>query len=259
VKVFISWSGNRSQSVAHALRSWLPDVLQTVEPFLSAADIEAGQRWSQQLAEQLGQTSFGLVCVTADNQEAAWLNFEAGALAKALGASTVVPLLDDLKPTDLTGPLSQFQAKTLDRDGLTDVVTAINAAMDAPLSDDRLTRAIARSWPDLETRIQHLRTSLPSHGTRRTERDLLEEILTRVRDLGHIPSASMSRKAGSAKAYRELLDVLRREYPEATIRLVGGDVDVKFSSPIPSEVAERVHALASKFDLPVRVSSVLFK
>jgi hypothetical protein len=254
VKVFISWSGNRSQSVAHALRDWLPDVLQTVEPFLSSADIEAGQRWSQQLAEQLGQTSFGLVCVTADNQEAAWLNFEAGALAKALGTSTVVPLLDDLKPTDLAGPLSQFQAKTLNRDGLTDVVTAINAAMNAPLTDDRLTRAIERSWPELEQRLAHLRTRRPSQSARRSERDLLEEILTRVRDIGHPSSPRPSSTSEDARLAAEsrAAQLIFEEFPDAIVRRDRKGLILELSLPIAPGTAERLDEIAASTKVAIR-------
>ena len=52
MRVFIIWSGERSGTVAVTLRDWLPDVLQKVQPWISA-DIEAGVRWSSEIAEQL--------------------------------------------------------------------------------------------------------------------------------------------------------------------------------------------------------------
>jgi len=44
MKVFISWSVQRSAAVADALRYWLPKVIQALEPWMSADDIEKGIR-----------------------------------------------------------------------------------------------------------------------------------------------------------------------------------------------------------------------
>ncbi len=58
MKVFISWSGERSGLVAKALREWLPLVLHYVKPWLSESDIKPGERWSAKVAENLEATSF---------------------------------------------------------------------------------------------------------------------------------------------------------------------------------------------------------
>ena len=39
VKVFISWSGERSKKIAKALKKWIKNVIQSVEPFVSSEDI----------------------------------------------------------------------------------------------------------------------------------------------------------------------------------------------------------------------------
>lgn len=41
-RVFISFSGERSLQVARLLTTWLPDCLQTIQPFLSEAGIAKG-------------------------------------------------------------------------------------------------------------------------------------------------------------------------------------------------------------------------
>ena len=44
MKVFISWSGERSKQMAAALKEWLPTAIQYLEPWMSDTDIHAGDR-----------------------------------------------------------------------------------------------------------------------------------------------------------------------------------------------------------------------
>jgi hypothetical protein len=184
MKVFLSWSGDKSRAVALALREWLPLVINALEPFVSAQDIAAGTHWQTEVAGQLEASDFGIVCVTADNQEATWLNFESGALAKAVGSARVVPLAIDLKVTDVKLPLAQFQAQPGTRTGILAVLTSLNSSCERSLSEDRLTRAFDHWWGELEpelSRIARRPASGASASPERSERDLLEEILATVR------------------------------------------------------------------------------
>src|SRR5438309_2275444 len=61
MKVFISWSGERSHALAMALRDWLPLVLHYVEPWLSEADVAAGDRLAQAVAKELESSNFGII------------------------------------------------------------------------------------------------------------------------------------------------------------------------------------------------------
>jgi hypothetical protein len=107
MRVFLSWSGHRSRAVAEALRDWLPDVLQVVQPWLSSEDIPLGVRWASEIARMLSDADTGIICLTRDNIHSQWLNFEAGALSKQLATPLCVYALD-LGPADITGPLAQF-------------------------------------------------------------------------------------------------------------------------------------------------------
>src|SRR5688500_17660344 len=110
--VFITWSGDTSRVAASALRDWLPNVIQTIRPWMSQADINAGARWSHVVSGQLSQTRVGILCLTKSNQTAPWIMFEAGALAKIVEESFVCPYLLNFEPADIAkGPLTQFQAK----------------------------------------------------------------------------------------------------------------------------------------------------
>ncbi len=144
MKVFISWSGERSRRIAEVLHQWTPLVINAAEPWLSTADIDKGARWSIDVAATLEQCSVGILCVTAENQFAPWLIFEAGALSKSLSAAYVCPLLVDLAIADLSGPLTQFQCTTLDKQQLLHLLSTINQSIDegqGRVNQEQLNRA----------------------------------------------------------------------------------------------------------------------
>jgi hypothetical protein len=191
MKVFISWSGEKSQKVALALDAWLPFVINNVKPFVSAQDIDPGVRWQTEIAEQLKDTNYGIVCVTGDNQSARWLNFEAGALAKAVESSRVIPLAVDLKPSDIEPPLGHFQAQEATEAGLHAIVRSINAACEPRLEDAKLDTAFDMWWPKLADELRAIEEATPAPaGNTRTERELLEETLDVVRGLARTASES---------------------------------------------------------------------
>ena len=93
MKVFISWSGERSRLMAQALAEWFPRVIQAVQPWVSDDNITKGERWSTRIGTSLSEHKIGIVCVTPENYQAPWLLFEAGALSKVIGDAKVCPLL----------------------------------------------------------------------------------------------------------------------------------------------------------------------
>jgi hypothetical protein len=89
-------------------------IVQHVQPFMSAHDIESGTRWNDQLAVELERSDFGIICLTWSNRDSPWLVFEAGALAKQFKVARVVPLCIDLFPSEVEGPLAAFQGVSMD-------------------------------------------------------------------------------------------------------------------------------------------------
>jgi len=162
MRILLSWSGNRSKSVAEALRTWLPDVIQHVSPWISSQDIAVGSHWQAELSQQLQDSSFGIICTTSENISAPWVLFEAGALSKQLRGSRVCPYLLDVRPEDLAGsPLSHFQMVAANEDGTRRLVKAINAAMgSSALSEDRLDRQFDRYWDELRQKLDEVRSQL---------------------------------------------------------------------------------------------------
>lgn len=184
MKVFISWSGPLSKEVAQLLGSWIRDVLQGIETWISTDDIDKGSLWFGDISGQLADTSVGILCLTRENIDAPWILFEAGALSKGLSKSRVCPLLVNLSHTDLKPPLSQFNGTLPTREDMFKLIRTINAQYrENALSDDRIERAFDRWWTDFERQFTAILKNYkpPKEVHRRTLEDMVEEILQIVR------------------------------------------------------------------------------
>lgn len=154
IKVFISWSGERSRQMANYLSAWLPRVIQNCRTWISDRDIEKGERWFEGIGRTLEDHNFGIICTTPENYVAPWLLFEAGALSKSIGRSRVCPLLLGMSPNELKGPLKQFQATILEKADILKLINTINAHLgESRLDRDILSDCFQRFWPDLESEM----------------------------------------------------------------------------------------------------------
>lgn len=186
MKVFISWSGTRGRLIGDAFKTWLPDVIQSIDPFYSPKDIEKGQRWSVEIEQSLKEAKVGIICVTPESMLSPWLMFESGAISNAK-LSRVCPLLFQVEAAQLQGPLSQFQATPYGEEEVRKLVASINDLMDVPLSGVQLNRTFDRCWPELDEAIAKAlaiqsETDLPK---KRPQEEIIEEILSTVRSLAN--------------------------------------------------------------------------
>jgi hypothetical protein len=183
MRVFLSWSGARSKALAHALREWLPTVIQAVEPWMSESDIDRGARWSSEIATQLEEAQVGIICITPENVPSPSLHFEAGAISKALDKSLVCTYLLDLEPTDLRWPLATFQATRANKEDTKQLLMTINKALgEQALPSERLDKSFERWWPELAVQIEKAPSSDTTAKSSRPDRELLEEILELLRN-----------------------------------------------------------------------------
>lgn len=187
MKVFISWSGIKSQKAAEVLKKWIPCVIQSVEPYFSSADIDKGARWSTDIAKELQDASFGILCVTNDNLTSSWLNFEAGALSKSIEQSRVCPFLVDLKPSDIQdSPILQFQMANSTKEDILKLFESLNQN----LGEEKLTETILDTtfntfWPSIEKDLNEVSNfSQSASSQKNNSKELqapIEEILELVR------------------------------------------------------------------------------
>lgn len=184
MKIFISWSGESSKNVAEALKIWIPCFFESAEVFFSPEDIEKGQNWSKRLTEELADCNYGIVCLTSENKNAPWINFEAGAIAKAFD-SKVTALLVDAKPSDIQGPLSMFQATKLVQDDIYQLIKSINNSMEHPRSEDTLSNLFNALWGKMEENFDHIVAGISATQEleeQPEQNEILESILQTVRE-----------------------------------------------------------------------------
>jgi hypothetical protein len=157
MKVFLSFSGDASRNIALALRDWLPKVIQAVKPFISE-DIGKGERWSEELADALNQAEFGIICITKYNSNMPWINFEAGAISKAIPKAVheplVFPFLFGIDRDDISAPLQQFQTATADKEGVFRILTNLNNKLgEERLTNELLELEFEKWWCELQTKL----------------------------------------------------------------------------------------------------------
>jgi predicted nucleotide-binding protein len=180
MKVFLSWSGETSQKVAIALRDWLPNVFQSLEPWLSSEDITKGARWSHDIAKALKESEIGIICVTRDNLDSRWLNFEAGALSKEFN---VCVYLFGVEPSSLGGPLSMFQHTKANKEDTFRLLQSFNDKdTQVKLSDERLRKIFEVWWPELEARLNEISIAKPvsdkESSKSTSSEDKIDEVLS---------------------------------------------------------------------------------
>lgn len=238
MKVFLSWSGTRSHKVAMVFRDWLPSVIQEISPYVSSEDIDKGARWSTDIAKELEDSTFGILCVTRENINAPWLTFEAGALSKTMDKSFVSPFLFDIKRSEVDGPILQFQSTIFEKEDIQKLVKTLNKACgENGLSDERLGKAFNVWYPTLEQELAALRQQVaPDQNPEKQERiespdsqEILEEILELSRSnqklIRNPDGAFGSQLEETRMIAREILSKLER------------------SNSLRSKIARRIHPM----------------
>ena len=186
MKVFMSWSGQRSKLTAELLFDWVKCVIQAAQPWISSRGIERGAQWFSEINNELKDTTVGVICLTQENKNAPWILFEAGALAKGLSSNRVCTFLVDLEPADLQPPLAQFNHTFPTRESVWSLVTTLNNGLEAARLDiPVLQRVFDTYWPQFEVAFtQIIDKNPPSTVTPpRDEKDILSEILSTTRGL----------------------------------------------------------------------------
>ncbi len=236
MKVFISWSGDRSRQVAELLDDWLQCVIQAIDPWMSSKDIDRGSLWFTEINEQLSNTAIGIICLTKENKEKPWILFESGALAKGLSSSKVCTLLIDLKSTDVGNPLAQFNHTLPKKDSIYQLVSTLNKGLENSLREKVLESVFETYWPKFEKNFNDiLKNTTEAEIVERSGDDILLEILSSTRSMErrvrNLEGGKSSRSEKNAvidrhEAEKILRDLIRDDIPEAMIMEIMKNKDV---------------------------------
>ena len=186
MKVFISWSGERSKLVAELLDEWIQCVIQAVDPWLSSKDIDRGSLWFSEISNQLSDTKVGIVCLTKQNKEKPWILFESGALAKGLSSNRVCTFLIDLDPSDIGNPLAQFNHTLPTKESIWELIRTINLLLDDNrLKESLLEKVFETYYPQFENRFEEILEITPETESKvkRKGDEIMLEVLSSVRML----------------------------------------------------------------------------
>lgn len=214
MRIFLSWSGDRSKYLAKCFKEWLPNVLQYVEPYMSEKDIKLGERWGKSIEENLRSNDFGLVFITPENIDAPWINFEAGALSKSL-QSRLVPILYDAKVTILNnGPLKQFQSsKEVSKESIKQLILDINEFAEGSecLKLERVETAFEKWWEDLEKNLNKTPKNTEDKEQKKpSNEEMLNFILHEVKNLRELNRKPIRKLPDIFNIPNELLDDLEK-------------------------------------------------
>jgi hypothetical protein len=199
MQVFLSHSGDRSTKLAKLFQEWLPNVIQRVDPWISS-DIKKGSLWRDEISKALENTKVGIICLTQSNLTSPWILFEAGALSKTRDAVVGTFLLDN-KPTDINPPLGNFEHTIFDKEDIRKLVFSINDQLEKvnekPLSKSRLNKAFDTYFDEFWATASNIKSTKEGKEkvtrTRRSQDEILEEILDRVRNQDSI-NENLNRK-----------------------------------------------------------------
>jgi hypothetical protein len=207
VKVFISWSGQQTKPLGHALQVFIETTFAShVHSFLSDSNIAPGERFLSVIDANLGAADLGILLVTRANQSSPWLLFEAGALAGKSQHGSVIPILIDLERVELEPPLGQFQnVLGTSREQVRKLCERIHQEAGSVPAASIFELLFEQAWPALGAALEAARqpSEVAPAAPRRNVDEVLAEILAGVNALVQRPARNLGGWSTPTAAVRD--------------------------------------------------------
>lgn len=234
MKLFLSWSGDRSHAMALFFQEWLQCVIQACDPWVSSKDLEQGSVWHTEINSALQGTNIGIICLTKENQNNPWILFEAGALSKGLETNRVIVFLVDIEVGDLSPPLSLFHTAEPKKESVKGVVKTINNSLkEKQINNNVLDRIFDTYWDQFSNEYKRILETHPSKDDIKKETkgksgdDILNEILLSTKGLSNrIQALEIAQREDSSyrksktRYSKELFSELKEDMPDLSDKMI---------------------------------------
>lgn len=200
MKIFVSWFEEKGREVALVLSELLGNVLPFVEVGISAQDIHNGSQWLSELPRLMENTEFAIVIVTSKQVDSPWVPLEAGYLLRAIDASNIQVVMVDFSLTDLSAPMGQLKAISVNREDILKLTHLINKRSlecgNQGVAEIELQTFFEIHWPKCESQLLKFGQQAPERM--RSDREVLYEILELSRGIARTVGSPKSVNSGDA-------------------------------------------------------------
>jgi hypothetical protein len=236
MKVLVSWLRELSREASFLLGELLSSVLPFVEVYIPAEEIHNASQWLSEIQRYLEDVQFAVLTLTSENFNSHWVFLEAGYLLKAVGLTNIRLLLVDLAVTDISGPIAQLQATSMNKEGIFRLSHSINQrsleSWNQGMDETELRNAFETHWPKFESQLPQVRSRAP-HKTM-SDRDVLYEIL------------DLSRGIAQAVGFSKLINSRDTENTPTKPSPVGGERHFPAGQKALTELTQLIEELTSK-------------
>lgn len=157
--IFLSWSGEESKQIAKKLKKTLLYFFdEKIDVFFSSEDISSGSEWFGSIKNELQSCKMGILCITKDNFDSAWINFEAGAMVAC--NIKVIPVLFGVDRRIYKSPLNSVNNVVFEKEDFCKLLQNISVNLGISLPQNVLNERAKQQYTKLKKELRVILNSL---------------------------------------------------------------------------------------------------
>lgn len=150
--IFLSWSGEESKKIAKKLKEELLYFFDNrIDVFFSAADIPSGTEWFAKIKTELQKCQVGILCITKENFDSPWINFESGAMIAC--NIDVIPVLFGASRLSYKSPMDSINNITFEKEEFCKFMQNLNKELGAIIPQDTIEKKARQLFSSLKGKI----------------------------------------------------------------------------------------------------------